>query len=308
MRLSLAFTVPSLLVACGGDDTTTMADAAENGFVPPGVTLKANMEVSADVWQEIGPADLSCLGTPSSDPATTQDITLTTKVTDFQSGNAVPGTMVTAFPGITYMSPFAGTPVTADSMAMVSIVIPTGTKRYGFQMVNTTSALPTFLLNQIVDPANVTNRMTMDPSKIQSVSKVTAATLNALIGQTRIEGTGVVAGALRDCQKHEISGFIATVSSTPATATSIPGGEAYYFDAAVGLPVRHNQQAYASADGLYMIIQLPATNPKGYVQMWGFPTDADLAKGMTGLKLISELEVPILGDNVITGSYEPLRL
>lgn len=304
MRLALAFTLPSLLVACG-DDSNMMADAPDNGFVTPTVTLKANNETSPDVWTEVGPADLSCLGTPTSDPATTQAVTLTTKVTDFQSGNAVPGAMVTAFKGIDYMTPFAT--ATADTMAQVMITIPSGTTRYGFQMTST-SSLPTFLLNQIVDPTKVTNGMTMTPGDIATVSNVTAATLNALIGQTRVPGTGVVAGALRDCAGNEISGFISTVSSTRGTATPIAGGEAYYFDAAVGLPVRHNQQAHASADGLYMIIQLPSTNPKGYVQMWGFPTDADLAKGMTGLKLIAELEVPILADNVITGSYEPLRL
>lgn len=303
MRLALAL-CPSLflVVACGGEPE--MPDAPDNGFATPTVTLKANMEVMTDVWMEVGPADLSCLGTPSSDVATATMVTLNTKVTDFQSGNAVPSAMVTAFQGQNYTQPFAM--ATSDTMANVSLDIPAGTKRYGFQMMGT-GILPTFLLNQIVDPAQVMNMMTTDPSRIQSVSMVTAATLNALIGQTRIPGTGVVAGALRDCQLREMSGFIATMSSTQGTASPFMGGETYYFDPAVGLPVRHNQQQFASADGLYMIIQLPATNPTGYVQMWGFPTDADLAKGMSGLKLIAELQVPVLADAVITGSYEPLR-
>src|SRR5262245_24965291 len=96
MRPAIAFTISASLLACGGDDTS-MPDAPDNGFTTPTVTLKANMEVSSDNWMEIGPADLSCLGTPSADVVTAGVVTLNTKVSDFQSGNAVPGAMVSAF-------------------------------------------------------------------------------------------------------------------------------------------------------------------------------------------------------------------
>jgi hypothetical protein len=296
------FTVTSLLLAaCGGDDTTTPDAAVDNGFNPPTVTLKANEEVAEDNWMEVGPADLSCLGTPSADVASTVQVMLTTKVTDFQSGNAVPGAMVEVFRDTKYMQVVAM--ATADTNAMVTLDLPAGIKRFGYRMTSS-SSLPTFLLNQTLPSPSMATQ-TVD--KIQSVSNATAATLPALIGQTRTPGTGVVAGALRDCQKREISGFIATISSTPAMANTIPGADSYYFDSAVGLPVHHNRQPYASADGLFMIIEIPSTNPTAYVQMWGFPTDADLAMGKAGLKLIAELEVPVLADTVITGSYEPLR-
>ena len=71
--------------------------------------------------------------------------------------------------------------------------------------------------------------------------------------------------------------------------------------------MHHNRQAAGSEDGLFMIIEVPNTSPMGYVQMWGFPTAADMAMGQAGLKLIAELKVPVLADTVITGSYEPLR-
>jgi hypothetical protein len=309
MRLPLAFTIVSLslapVVACGGDDSSTPDAEDESGFTTPTVTLKANMEVSEDNWSEIGAADLSCLNMASSDVATASAITLNTKVTDFQSGNAVPSAMVTAFKNQDYMTVF-DTKTSDASTAEVSISIPAGTKRYGFRMTSG-SALPTLLLNQYVDPAKVTNMVTTDPSKIQSVSNATAALLPALIGQTRTPGTGVIAGALRDCQRHEISGYIAAVSSTSGTATPIAGAQAYYFSDSVGLPQHHREAPYASKDGLFMVIQLPAGTPTGYVQMWGFPTDADLAMGKAGMKLIAELQVPVIADTVITGSYEPIR-
>jgi hypothetical protein len=277
-------------------------DAPEDiGFTTPTVTLKANRSPSEDVWEEVGAADLSCLNSANADVASTVAVTLNTTVKDFQSGNAVPGAMVTVFNNTDYMNPFDTK--TADSNAAISFTIPAGTKRFGYRMTAST-ALPTFLLNQVLDSPSMTPQT---EGQIQSVSNATAATLPALIGQTRTMGTGVVAGALRDCMNREISGFIATMSSVKGSPMTIPGSETFYFDSAVGLPVHHNRQQYGSGDGLFMIIQIPSSMPTGYVQMWGFPTDADLSMGKAGLKLIAELQVPVLADTVITGSYEPLR-
>jgi hypothetical protein len=311
MRLSpiFALTSPSV-AACGGEDTTPDA-SVDIGFKTPTVTLKANKEVAEDTWMELGPADLTCLNTPSADVATSVSVTLNLVVKDFQSGNSVPAASVEIFANQNYQQPF-GPAVTSDSMANLTQTIPVGTKRFGYRMTSA-SSLPTFLLNQTVKPDVATQpEGTCDPTpcreKIQTVSNATAATLPALIGQTRTMGTGVVAGALRDCQHREISGFIATMSSTSAMANTIMGADSYYFSSEVGLPVHHKKQAYASADGLFMIIEIPSSQPTGYVQMWGFPTAADLAMGKAGLKLIGELQVPIFGDTVITGSYEPLRI
>lgn len=303
MRLSLVFTLTSLTVAaCGGGDDAPPDANNDNGFNPPTVTLKANMELSEDNWMEIGDADLSCLGTASDDMASTVAVTLNTKVTDFQSGNAVPNSTVIAFPNQDQGAPFDTK--TSDTNAAISFTIPIGMKRFGYKMTSG-NALPTLLLNQKLASPSMPVQMV---TEIQSVSNATAATLPALIGQTRTPGTGVVAGALRDCQEREVSGFIATMSSTPTTASPMQGAEAYYFSSSVGLPVHHNQQQYASEDGLFMIIQVPTTAETGYVQMWGYPTAADLAMGAAGLKLIAELQVPVFGDTVITGSYEPVRL
>ena len=303
MRLPLIITLTSLsLAACGGDDGGTTPDASVDiGFNLPTVTLKANEEVAADDWMEVGDADLTCLNTPSDDVPSEVAVTLTTKVTDFQSGNAVPGATVEVFKDQAYMT--VENTAMSDTTAMVTLELPVGVSRFGYRMTSD-SSMPTFLLNQTL-PSPTEAMQTV--GNIQSVSNATAATLPALIGQTRTLGTGVVAGALRDCQGREISGFIATMSSASAEPSTVMGADTYYFDSSVGLPQHHKQQAYASGDGLFMIIEVPSTNPTGYVQMWGFPTADDMAMGMAGLKLIAELQVPILADTVITGSYEPLR-
>ncbi len=303
MRNVAFFTITSLSVAAcgGGDDTTTPDAAVDIGFnLPLGDPSRPTTRSPRTTgWSSARPT--SRLNTPSNETASANLVTLTGKVADFQSGNAVPGAKVEVFKEQNYMT--VENTATADGTAAFTVDLPAGVKRFGYKMT-ASSAMPTFLLNQtLASPTETAQNV----GNIRSVSNATAATLPALIGQTRTPTTGVVAGALRDCDGHEVSGFIATMSSTSATATTVTGADTYYFDSAVGLPVHHNRQKYSSGDGLFMIIEIPSATDTGYVQMWGFPTDADLAKGQAGLKLIAELKVPVLADTVITGSYEPLR-
>ncbi len=314
MRLSSTFTVLSLvsLAACSDDGGTPPVDAPvkDIGFSKPTGTLKANNETAPDTWVEIGPANLACLDTPNNDLANTVEVTINTIVEDFQSGNLVPNTTVTVFANQAAGTPFPGGPyVSSSSGATVSVKIPAGTKRFGYKMTNP-NALDTLLLNQTLNQAMV-DMTPQTIGRIQSVSTATGATLPALIGVSRTPGTGVLAGAVRDCNGDEMSNFIATVSSTPATASSTPsvvthldGVDTYYFSSSVGLPVRHSQQAHASKDGLFMAIEMSAT-PTAYVQVWGFPTQADYDGEQ--LKLIAQLQTSVIADTVITGSYDPLR-
>jgi hypothetical protein len=300
MRIRSLVLLGSLTAACGGGEATP--DAGTNiGFNRPTVTLKANMEVSEDNWTEIGPADLTCLNTPSSDVATTVQVALSTVVRDFQSDNLVPNAAITVFNNQDIDAPFQTT--AADGNAEVTFTIPIGTKRFGYKMIDD-SALDTLLLNQKVDP----NNPTQTEGSIRSVSKSTAQTLPALIGISRTQGTGVLAGAIRDCQDREISGFIATVTTnparTPAEIQHAPGTDTYYFSSSVGLPVRHTQKAQGSEDGLFMIVELQPI-ATAYVQVWGYIDDAAL--DADNLQLIGELQTQVIPDTVITGSYEPLR-
>ncbi|HLL22563.1 MAG TPA: hypothetical protein VK427_10545 [Kofleriaceae bacterium] len=290
------------IVACGGGGDSSdkpAVDAAPKdiGFSNPTATLKANREVSTDNWEEIGPADLSCLNTPANAPPTTVAVELSTVVRDFQSDNLVPGTTVVAFRGQNTTDVFDT--AMADGNAAVKIDIPVGVSRFGYKMTSD-SALDTLLLNQKVDP----NMPMQTASSIKSVSKTTAQTLPALIGVSRTAGTGVLAGAIRDCQDREISNFIATVSTTKGSVTHAAGTDTYYFSPTVGLPVRHSQQKHGSKNGLFMIIELePAAT--AYVQVWGYLTEADLAAD--NKSLVAELQTNVIADTVITGSYEPLR-
>ena len=282
--------------ACGDDGGSPPDAGVDIGFNKPTASLKANREVN-DEWTEVGPANLACMGTARTDPPTTVEVALTVKVEDFQSGNLVPGASVKVLRE--GAGEVTGSPFTADGTdATFVATIPVGTTRLRYEMSHD-SAMDTLLINQTLTPDNAAQSAT-----IRSVSKTTAQTLPALIGVARTEGTGVLAGAMRDCDNREMSNFIATVSTTKDTVTHAPGADTYYFSDAVGLPVRHRQQASASKNGLFMVIELGAT-PTAYVQVWGYKTDADLAAD--NLELIGQFQTQVIANTVITGSYEPLR-
>ena len=297
MRLSFAIV---LVAACGSSSKAMMtvdAGPGSAGFDKPSMAVHANTQGSDGTWTDNGPADLSCLGTPTSDQPTTVQVMLTTVVKDFQTQAAVPDAQVLAFQDLDVASPFATT--TAGSDATVMVTVPVGTTRFGFQMT-ADAQYPTFLLNQKVDPSMPTQML----AEIQSVSGQTATLLPALIGETRTMGTGVVAGAVRDCQARTMSNFVVTVSSTSMTATPITGSQAYYFSPdKMPLPVRHNVSAMSSANGLFMAIQVPVA-ATAYIQAWGYTSDAAVGSDMT---LLSELAAPVVADTVVTGSFEPIR-
>jgi hypothetical protein len=302
---SLALVAP-VLVACGGDDggggmTGVDAPAATDvGFNKPTMAVHAN---SNDT--DLGVADFSCLGTPTADVARTAPIMVTSKVVDFQDNTkAVTGATVVAFAG-TDPSMTLGTSIVSAADGTVSFTLPANANtRVGFKMTGgmagNDTELETYLMNQYFDPSAGATQ-TLD--QIQDVSNSTSGLLQGLLGKEAVPGTGEIAGAFRDCMGHEVSNFVATYSSTPLTATPIAGGDAYYFSS-TPLPVRHNVSESSSSNGLFLVLDLPVT-ATGYVQLWGFLTDADVTAG--NFKLLSQLEAPIVANAVVTGSLEPVR-
>jgi hypothetical protein len=312
MRLAhyLAASVTTLaLVACGGDDgnngNVDAADMLENpGFPVPTAPTKANME-SGGVWTETGPADWSCLNTPTTDEASTQAIALSGKIEDFQTGNGVGAASITAFPGIELTSNL-GT-ATSDNAAQTRgdytinlAMLPSGQTRYGFKF-EADSYVRTYLLNQYRPPGTATQTANMS-----AVSEATALALPAFIGVTRDVTKGVLAGAFRDCAGNEVSNAVATVSSTSGTVSHLTGAKTFYFSAgSTSLPVRHTVEPVMNNDGLFVVLDLPPQTAPAYVQVWGFVDDADLADGQ--MTLLSELASPVEANAIITGSFEPKR-
>ena len=309
VRLGLGLLALAAVPACGGGSSSSNPDAAppdamggNTGFVAPSDVTKANTNASG-TWTEIGDADWSCLGTATDDSPLLADLTLDGQINDFQNmSNGVPNPTVVAFAGTDYMNPFASGTVTGDGSGnYTGLVVPSGTVRVGYK-ITAASYMDTFLLNQYYDPSSTTG--TQD---ISAISQGLASALPAFVGFERTPGTGVLAGAMRDCAGNEVSNAIATVSSVSAMHTDLDGAVTYYFSAAAGLPVNHKQRTSTDQDGLFAVFELPAQTGNAYIQVWGFTSSADVANGLDGLTLLAELPSPVLSDTVITGSIEPLR-
>ncbi len=299
--------VTLLAAACGGDDGETPLDAAaasNPGFSVPTMATKANMKVG-DVWNELGDADWSCLGMPSTDQPSTTAVTLTGRINDFQSRMGIEGaTTVTAFPGINLAgnSGTAMTDTTANrgSYSMTLAPLPAGTTRYGFKFENA-DYVKTYLLNQYFSPASPTAMRDM-----AAISESTATLLPSFVGAARDPLKGVLAGAMRDCQGREVSNAVATVSSVAGASTHLTGARTFYFSAAAqSLPVRTNVRPMINQDGLFVVLDLPPQTAPAFIQVWGFRTAAEVASGQ--LTLLSELAAPVEANAVITASVEVKR-
>jgi hypothetical protein len=312
MRLSTFVATTStalMLVACGGDDgggggVDAPAAIDNPGFPVPTAVTMANAKVNG-TWTEMGPADWTCLNTPSTDEASTQAIALSGKIEDFQTGNGVGPATVTAFPGIELsgnsgMTTSDGTAATRGNYSMNVATLPGGTTRYGFKF-EATGYVKTYLLNQYINPTMATQMRDM-----AAVSEATATALPGFIGVDRDPTMGVLAGAFRDCQNREVSNAVATVSSVSAQVEHLTGAKTFYFSAGgSSLPVRHNVSATMNKDGLFVVLDLPPQTAPAFIQVWGFRNEAELTSGQ--MTLLSELASPVEGNAIITGSIEPKR-
>jgi hypothetical protein len=317
--LACALALPAALLgaACGDDGSSGGPDAggidapelANPGFPVPTAVTKAN-DFTMGAWTELGDADWSCLNTPTSDmPGRAGGYMLSGKITDFQNDNPVGTASITAFPGV-MLNGNVGTAMSANEAAtrgnysMTLGALPAGQTRYGFKIERPTAPpyLRTYLLNQYFDPANATQ--TRD---ISAVSVGTATAVIAFVGESFDNTTGTLAGAFRDCQGHEVSNAVATVSKTSGVVEHLTGANTFYFSAAASsLPVRHNVAPTMNKDGLFVVIDLPPQTANAFIQIWGFRTQAELTAGT--LTLLSELPSPVEANAIITGSIEPKRM
>lgn len=303
-RVVMLLSVCSLALGCGDDGAgspdanaavgcPSAQDPANPGFFCPTALATAWDEVGG-TWMDLGPANFSCLNTPSTDVPTAVDINLTGEIRDFQEGIPVADATVEVFPGIDVGNPLAT--ATGDGDGNYALVVPTGQSRFGFK-VTAPDYMETYLLNQYLDPDAADQ-----DENVEAVSELTANLLPALIGLQRTDGLGIVAAAFRDCDGNTVSDVVATVSGTSGADDHLVGGQSYYFSDS--LPTNHTIRETTNSDGLFVVLELPET-ATGYLQLWGFvdgqdPTTDDMT-------LLSEMPAPVIGNTVITASAEPLR-
>jgi hypothetical protein len=259
------------------------AARANPGFVAPTTAIVANG----------GTLDLSCLGVARNDAPSTGQV-VTAHVTDFQSGNLDSNALITVFPTLD-VTGLSFSTATTDSSGNALVSVPSGSKRVAFQLLpdSMISSGQTWMFDQLASATTLAN---------QTISNSTKAVLPALIGVTPATGASLLVDRVTDCQGHPLQNLIGTVSSTPGTATSLPGADTYYFNGSVGLPTKHASQMATDSDGQLMVIDLPAAT-SAYLQAWGYRDANELAAEQ--LTLIAELKIAVPQDSSIIQDQTP---
>jgi len=307
-RLFSCVVTLAAMVACGGSDTVETEEPLENpGFIVPGTSdshwdQAVTHAFSEDdgVFTDEGPADWSCYNTASADVPTTGEVTLTGVLADFQTDKALPDAEIDIFGDVKDIGGTGEDNTISDEDGNFSVTLPAGNTRAAFRVI-ARGQMDTYSLNEAIDSETLEQTI-----EINSVSLLTANALPAFIGVTRTPGLGVLAGAIRDCNGHEVAGAIATVSSVQGSPEHLNGAASYYFSAEPNnsLPVRHNLAANTQKDGRFVVIELE-DSPAAYLQVWGFMDGQDPATD--DMTLLAESPSPILSDSVVITSMEPLR-
>jgi hypothetical protein len=286
-----------MLVACGGGGDGEQLDA---GLPTPQVGSAASPTA----------ADFSCNGsrddctlplyagiTCPPDPG----FTVAGEVQDFQSkDNVVSAISPTAVATVTVYATTADVlsdtplvaPVESGSDGRYSVTIPESLTRVIFKTVMTGSK-DTYEFNQIVAPGETDNHRF-------SVSNATGDFINAWVGMPFDTAKGAVAGALRDCQQHEVANAVGRALDGSGGAV-IPDEQIFYFSDAAGLPVKRSKRTYSDFDGRMLFLNVPPTTSGVTIQAW---VNAD-GTGAAEL-LVSENVVPVVANAIVITDLDPL--
>jgi hypothetical protein len=307
--LGMLFAASAVLGACGGGGDDMPADGAvqpRNCSEVGGDACFEHPTVAATLDDNTTLANWAC---PPEAPATSAaPFMVSGHVNDFQEGTPLVGATVEAFLSATDFSVAPVATATTDSTGAYSFTLPMSTPNRMAWRITHPDALDTYEINDPIDVAagDLTN---IDRN---SVSQDTADALPAFIGVNRTPGLGVLAGAIRDCDREPVMHAIATISSTSSAGTNaqptfVPGAQVYYFSggASLSLPVQRTIRTDSNKDGLFVIIEIPPTSGSQtyFLQIWGFKSAADVTSNM--LSLVSEFETKVVGDSVIVVDMDP---
>lgn len=283
--------VVALALASGCEGQIT--SESNSGFVRPTETAAANQRNADGIYEPVGPADYSCLDDNAA-AETTVEVALTGFVLDFQSRAPLGDVEVSLYAG-SELDDALDTTTSAEDGAF-ALTVPAGTTRASF-LTQIDRAMDTYVVQQPFQPDAAEQMI-----DLPSVSTNTAQALPALIGILRTEGTGIVAGSVRDCQGDLVSNVVAALSSRRGAAAHVGGATTFYFSGTfTSLPVEHEDRLSTNVDGLFALIEVPPED--AFIQVWGFLDGQDPAAD--ALTLLAEIPAPVRADAVVTVAAQP---
>jgi hypothetical protein len=166
-----------------------------------------------------------------------------------------------------------------------------------FTRVSKADHLDLLYLHQRIDIA----LPVQDMRNVRTVTRDQIAARIATAGDLFVPGTSQLAGVAHDCAGNRLGSVIANASPVTAKLGSRrfePGVRVYYELENGAALARRPQLHETSGSGGFAITNLPP-GPH-FIQLWGFPTQADLAIDFDGLRLVAEYEITVFeGESAI---------
>jgi hypothetical protein len=259
--------------ACGGDSA------------PPAMVMLPPL--SKTVASAMQPADYSCNGHYADPAGATADFTIGGTVKDFQTSSPVPNALVKVYADLPSL--MADQPLdmklAGNDGIYAGLKIPANHYRVNFK-VTAPDQLDTYAVG-IPIPVGTTT------SSRDSVSKITAASLPALVGVVYDGSKAIIAGGVRDCTNSFVQGSIVDIT---ASGQAVPDSSVFYFKFSV--PVRKTVQQFTNDDGLWTGINIP---PAGMASIE--------AKGVIGTgatQTIGRTTIPLFAGALTIADIPPL--
>ncbi|HUQ08290.1 MAG TPA: hypothetical protein VM261_37615 [Kofleriaceae bacterium] len=268
----------------------------------PTAVMRANSIVNG-AWVDQGLADWSCMGTPTSDQASTGAIQLSGRVLDYPTTNGVGGAAILAYAPSTSAQVGSGMTATngasRGSFTMTLGMLPSTSRRYTFAI--TGQNFPgTYLLEQYIAPGATATR------DLQAVSAPTLNSLAQYVGLVRNPANAIALGDITDCQGRAVSNAVVIASRTRSQTDIIGGARTFYFSGnSSNVPVTNQQSPFSNLDGKFMILDVPPITAGYAVQVLGFRTQAEL--DAQTLRLVAQVWSPANGGTVSIAPYQPRR-
>lgn len=278
------------------------------GISPEGCVMMGGglcfVRPTATVRTDQGTLDLSCTETPAG--VTTMASTAVLRIVDFVTRDPVEGATVAFSADDRFTSIVTG--MTGEDGSL-NLALPIGSPSRGNFRVIAPGTMDTYSLAGRIDVRD--SRHVMQLFSIPT--GFTEVVYGGVGAGAQVVGTGVLGGVVDDCNGQAMENVVVTLSSTPSTIegdltrwrapTFVPRAKVFYFEgSAQPAPATRAQRTATSANGLWLILDAPATagDARWYVQAWG-------ARTAGNVRLMGETRVPVIAGAVVLPEMQAWR-
>lgn len=237
----------------------------------PTESTRANLPAANGLWNDIGPADWSCLAFPRDVPRT-EPVELSGRVIDWRTRAPLDRHFVQALPSreiAPVLGEFtSGVPAELGAYAATVSPLPFGT-RYGFRLnaLDASGEPQGHVLEAYFPPGNPHTR------DLEILSNPTIDTLYFAVGEARNPDNALVVGDVVDCQGRRVSNAMVVVSTMLGTLE--PAGFDVVNFSADTANVPSTTNFPTRGDGRFAVFHL-RRDVLWFLQVWGYRDSVEL--------------------------------